>query len=131
MEQEATLYRQIQRQILQDIYKGTYPYGTKLPSLQTLCEQFGVGRNTIRAALALLEKDGALQRIKGSCARVSLDIQHLENNRYFLYRMACSRNGIAHVYDALGILMPVAIHAALQHADAKHLEELQCVGFDS
>ena len=31
MEQEATLYRQIQRQILQDIYKGTYPYGTKLP----------------------------------------------------------------------------------------------------
>lgn len=126
MEQEATLYRQIQRRILQDIYKGTYPYGTKLPSLQTLCEQFGVGRNTIRAALALLEKDGALQRIKGSCARVSLDIQHLENNRYFLYRMACSRNGIAHVYDALGILMPVAIHAALQHADAKHLEELQC-----
>lgn len=65
MEQEATLYRQISRQLLQDIYKGTYPYGTKLPSLQALCEQFGVGRNTIRAALALLEKDGALQREKG------------------------------------------------------------------
>ena len=54
MEQEATLYRQISRQLLQDIYKGTYPYGTKMPSLQALCEQFGVGRNTIRAALALL-----------------------------------------------------------------------------
>lgn len=125
MEQEATLYRQISRQLLQDIYKGTYPYGTKLPSLQALCEQFGVGRNTIRAALALLEKDGALQREKGSCARVSLDIHHLEKNRYFLYRMACSRDGVAHVYDALGMLMPTAIHAALQHADAQHLEELQ------
>ena len=125
MEQETTTYRQISRQLLQDIYKGTYPYGTKLPSLQALCEQFGVGRNTIRAALALLEKDGALQREKGSCARVSLDIHHLEKNRYFLYRMACSRDGVAHVYDALGMLMPTAIHAALQHADAQHLEELQ------
>ena len=30
MEQEATLYRQISRQLLQDIYKGTYPYGCLL-----------------------------------------------------------------------------------------------------
>ncbi|MFQ7536964.1 MAG: hypothetical protein ACLRL6_06170 [Clostridium sp.] len=29
------------------------------------------------------------------------------------------------MYDALGMLMPTAIHAALQHADAQHLEELQ------
>ena len=70
------------------------------------------------------EKDGTAPE-KGSCARVSLDIHHLEKNRYFLYRMVCSRDGVAHVYDALGMLMPTAIHAALQHADAQHLEELQ------
>ena len=55
MEQESTLYRQIARQLLQDIYKETYAYGTRLPSLQALCERFSAGRNTIRAALALLE----------------------------------------------------------------------------
>lgn len=125
MEQESTLYRQISRQILQDIYKGCYPYGTRLPSLHALCTQFSAGRNTIRAALALLEEDGAVHREKGSCARVSLDIHHLENNHYFLYRMACTRDGVAHVYDALGILMPVAIHEALQHSDESSIDKLQ------
>lgn len=125
MEQESTLYRQIARQLLQDIYKETYAYGTRLPSLQALCERFSAGRNTIRAALALLEADGVVHREKGSCARVRLDIHQLESNPHFLYRMACSKQGIAHAYDALGMLMPVAIQEALKQSDATQLEELQ------
>ena len=91
-----------------------------------LCRHCGavqVGRNTIRAASSTGEGWGTAAG-KGAVL-VSLDIHHLEKNRYFLYRMACSRDGVAHVYDALGMLMPTAIHAALQHADAQHLEELQ------
>ncbi|MFQ7536963.1 MAG: GntR family transcriptional regulator [Clostridium sp.] len=91
MEQEATLYRQISRQLLQDIYKGTYPYGTKL--LQALGSS---SRKKIRAALALLEKDGALQREKGSCARVSR-IYIISRRIGIFCIMACSRDGVAHV----------------------------------
>ena len=94
MEQESTLYRQIARQLLQDIYKETYAYGTRLPSLQALCERFSAGRNTIRAALALLEADGVVHREKGSCARVRLDIHQLESNPHFCTAWLAANRGL-------------------------------------
>ena len=40
-----------------------YPAGTMLPSEAELCAEFGVSRNTVRRALALLEAEGVILAI--------------------------------------------------------------------
>jgi len=60
------LYRQIAKELKADIESGVYPDGAHFPSESTLQEYFGVSRVTIRAALALLQKDGLIERRRGS-----------------------------------------------------------------
>lgn len=54
------LYDTLREQIL----SGAYPGGTSLPREIDLAGEFGVARNTLRCALAKLEEDGLIRRIK-------------------------------------------------------------------
>ncbi len=46
------------------IFSGVYSGGSSLPREVDLAEEFGVARNTLRRALAELEKEGLIQRVK-------------------------------------------------------------------
>lgn len=41
----------------------TYPVGSMLPSEAALCAEFGIARNTVRRAMAVLEEEGLIQTI--------------------------------------------------------------------
>ena len=56
---------QIAQQIGDQITMGALPAGTLLPNERSLAEAHGVARNTIRNALALLERDGLITRHVG------------------------------------------------------------------
>lgn len=58
-------YSQIAETIRRRIANGDYTPGSRLPSEATLCEEFGVVRNTVRRALAALETDGLIQTLPG------------------------------------------------------------------
>ena len=58
-------YVRVKMQLLQDIGKGVYALGDKLPTERQMCEMFNVSRITIRQALSELEKEGWVQRIQG------------------------------------------------------------------
>ncbi|WP_423916386.1 GntR family transcriptional regulator [Caballeronia sp.] len=61
----TSLHRQIFLVLHDQITRGTYALGTALPNEESLCEQFGVSRVTVRRALSDLEARGLVQRRHG------------------------------------------------------------------
>jgi GntR family transcriptional regulator len=55
-------YQEIMRAISDDISSGRVAVGTRLPTEQELCAQYGVGRHTIREAIRGLVEVGMLER---------------------------------------------------------------------
>ena len=60
------LYFEVVELLLEDIRKGLYPPGSKLPSEDQLARQFSISRVTLREALRVLEDDGVIVRRHGS-----------------------------------------------------------------
>lgn len=59
-------YKQVADKIKQMISDGTYLVGQRIPTEPELCDSFGVGRQTIRKAVTVLEEEGYLKRVQGS-----------------------------------------------------------------
>lgn len=55
-------YQDLAAEIAAQIEAGTHPVGSQLPSEHELCEQYGVSRFTIRAALDSLRRKGYVTR---------------------------------------------------------------------
>lgn len=65
------LYMQIADYLMDQILKGEWPVGSLVPSEDRLVSQFNVSRNTVRMALARLERNGYIHRIRGRGTFVS------------------------------------------------------------
>lgn len=60
------LHLQMAKELRADITSGIYANGDPFPSEMTLKAYYGVSRETIRAALALLQEEGLILRKRGS-----------------------------------------------------------------
>ena len=63
-------YTDIYKRLKEDIAGGRYPFGTSLPGEIRLAGQFQVARETLRRALAELEKDHLISRRQGCRSHV-------------------------------------------------------------
>ena len=59
------LYLKVHRAIADEIARGTYRHGDRLPTERALCERFSVSRVTLRRALRSLVEDGVLNPSQG------------------------------------------------------------------
>lgn len=59
------LYTQIASSLRHEIEAGTWPVGSKLPSITQLADRFGVANQTMRQAVGLLEAEGLVLRRQG------------------------------------------------------------------
>jgi len=59
-------YKQVADRLRVCIGEGTFKSGERIPTEPELCEQFNVGRQTLRKAVALMEEAGYLKRVQGS-----------------------------------------------------------------
>ncbi len=66
-------YAAIAQAVLSGIHVGRYPVGSMLPTEEELRSQFGVSRQTVRAALALLQDKGYVQTERPLGRRVIAD----------------------------------------------------------
>ena len=57
-------YRAIYDQLKERVTSGTYALGDTIPREHDLADAFSVSRNTVRAALALLESEGLIRRTR-------------------------------------------------------------------
>ncbi|NVO16227.1 MAG: phosphonate metabolism transcriptional regulator PhnF [Rhodoplanes sp.] len=62
----VTLWRQVADQIADEISRGTYATGTKLPAETDIAELYRVNRHTVRRALAALRERGLVRPARGS-----------------------------------------------------------------
>lgn len=65
LESREPINKLISQQIEKAIFERKYPPGSKLPSENEMCEQFGVSRTSVREALGALEAQGIIEIIKG------------------------------------------------------------------
>lgn len=63
-------YQQLFKQIQKTIQNETYAVGDFLPSEHELMDQYQVSRDTVRKALALLQDEGLIQKIRGQGSQV-------------------------------------------------------------
>ena len=66
----ASKYVLVYNDITTRIQSGMYPAGSRLPAENLLIREYGVSRDTLRKALAMLEQDGYLQKARGREALV-------------------------------------------------------------
>jgi GntR family transcriptional regulator, arabinose operon transcriptional repressor len=69
----STKYEQLKRRILADLAAGRLKEGQALASEPVLAAEAGVARNTVRQALAELEREGILKRVQGKGTFVSTE----------------------------------------------------------
>jgi GntR family transcriptional regulator len=62
----APLWQQVVQLLRDDILKGQFPAGSRMPTEEELSEKFSVSRQTVRAALQQLRVDGLVSSKQGS-----------------------------------------------------------------
>ena len=59
------LYARIEQELRQEIERGVFPLGDRLPGEHALCDRFGVSRFTIRQAIRRLGEEGLVEARPG------------------------------------------------------------------
>ena len=90
----SPLYHQLMQRIADDIEKGNYPVGSRIPPEHELEETYQVSRVTVRRALAELTAEGLLERKQGkgtfvSIPRISQDLKSIHS-----FHDSCRMNGV-------------------------------------
>ena len=93
-ESSSPLYHQLMQRLAEDIERGTYPVGSRIPPEHELEALYNVSRVTVRRALAELTADGMLERKQGkgtfvSTPRISQDLKSIHS-----FHDACKQNGL-------------------------------------
>ena len=93
-ESASPLYQQIIQRIREDMDRGVYPVGSRIPPEHELEKHYQVSRVTVRRALSDLTRMGLLERKQGKGTFVSQprDMRNLKNVHSF--HDSCVQNGV-------------------------------------
>ena len=92
-ESSSPLYVQIMERIRQDIFRGTYSAGSRIPAEHELEIRYSVSRVTVRRALQELTAAGLLERKQGKGTFVSQMKEEREKRPLLGFHDACRQTG--------------------------------------
>jgi GntR family transcriptional regulator len=92
-ESSSPLYHQLMQRLAEDIERGKYPVGSRIPPEHELEALYKVSRVTVRRALSELTAEGLLEKKQGkgtfvSTPRISQDLKSIHS-----FHEACKLNG--------------------------------------
>jgi len=92
-ESSSPLYHQLMQRLAEDIERGKYPVGSRIPPEHELEALYKVSRVTVRRALSELTAEGLLEKKQGkgtfvSTPRISQDLKSIHS-----FHDACKLNG--------------------------------------
>ncbi|MBE0572126.1 MAG: FadR family transcriptional regulator [Ignavibacteriaceae bacterium] len=120
LETREPIGKLIVQQIEQAILENKYIAGSKLPSENELCEQFGVSRTSIREALGTLEAQGLIEIIKGKGMFVkNISAETVTSLMRKYLKLRADRSFVMDLVHARQIIEPaISYYAALNFNDA-------------
>lgn len=94
----APMYDQLRQLILGRVAAGDLRPGDVLPGEHQLCRQYGISRTVVRQALAQLEHEGTVERVKGKGTFIARPktSEHLVHTLVGLYEDVERRGGHVH-----------------------------------
>ncbi|RUR01669.1 GntR family transcriptional regulator [Labedella endophytica] len=97
-EAPVPMYRQLAQRIVEAIDERGLGPGDLLPGEHRLCEEFGVSRTVVRQALARLEHQGVIERVKGKGTFIAhpKTPESLVHTLAGLYEEVAARGGHVH-----------------------------------
>ena len=87
LDSNRPIYPQIMERITMDIISGTYPPGSKLPSVRELAQEAGVNPNTMQKSLSELERTGLLYSQRTSGRFITEDTELIQRMKTTLATM--------------------------------------------
>ncbi|WP_088228246.1 GntR family transcriptional regulator [Desulfosporosinus sp. FKB] len=78
LKSDRPIYTQLVEQIKLMVFSGTYPPGSKLPSVRDMAQEAAVNPNTMQRALAKLEEDGLIITHRTSGRSITEDASMIE-----------------------------------------------------
>ena len=121
---KTRVYEAIVAQLTSLILEGEIKPGEKLPSERELCEQFGVGRNSVREATRSLESARLVETRQGEGTFVTA---HPESMVHMISEKISSdaESGIHHLFEARMVLEPQIAALAAERVTGAELEDLE------
>lgn len=117
-------YKAVSAEIERSILSGQIQPGMPMPTEQSLAEQFGVHRSTVREAIRQIEQEGLLQRREGRRLFVTLPgLYELAPRAARL--LLLQQTTFKELWQVAVTLEPLAAGLAAEHANSADIEELE------
>jgi GntR family transcriptional repressor for pyruvate dehydrogenase complex len=121
----ARLYEIVAEEIEKAILEGQYEVGARLPSEQSLADQFEVSRNVVREALKVLQERNLVEVLDGSGAYVARPNPAATRNALGRYiRQIGANSAIDALYETRIALEGLNARLAAQRATPDQIDEM-------
>jgi GntR family transcriptional regulator len=123
----VALYLKVANILRSRILKGLWRHGERLPNIMALCDEFKVGRITVRQALQLLSEEGLIDSRRGRGTFVTSAQANTSQNR----SISRTLNGAGQTIKVLDIAPPLRLPHAMRgdysaDADYVRIRKLRC-----
>lgn len=116
-----TLVKEIIIQLSQAIIEGDFKPGDKLPSEAELCEQLGVGRNSLRESIRMLNAMGVVETKRGQGTFLRKTISHDVFNP-LIFRLILEPKSTVDVYELRVMIESIVIIMAIKKASVEEIK---------
>lgn len=123
---QESLVNEIIIQLSQAILEGDFKPGDKLLSEAQLCEKLGVGRNSLREAIKMLNAIGVLETKRGQGTFLAKEISHDVFNP-LNFKLILEPKSAKDIYELRILLETIIILMAIKKADDKDIESAKNV----
>ena len=119
-----TLVKEIIIQLSQAIIEGDFKPGDKLPSEAELCEQLGVGRNSLRESIRMLNAMGVVETKRGQGTFLRKTISHDVFNP-LIFRLILEPKSTVDVYELRVMIKSIVIIMAIKKASVEEIKSIR------
>lgn len=119
-----TLVKEIIIQLSQAIIEGDFKPGDKLPSEAELCEQLGVGRNSLRESIRMLNAMGVVETKRGQGTFLRKTISHDVFNP-LIFRLILEPKNTVDVYELRVMIESIVIIMAIKKASVEEIKSIR------
>lgn len=119
-----TLVNEIITQLSQAIIDGDFKPGDKLPSEAELCEQLGVGRNSLREAIRVLNAMGVVKTKRGQGTFLQDTISHEVFNP-LIFRLILDPKNTTDVFELRVMVESIVVIMAIQKASPEEIKTIR------